>query len=54
MTTTLKALREKRAQIAARLADIDDLRPGVLTARFAKYGVQGFLAQFSFAHQFTQ
>src|SRR6202021_3742589 len=38
MTTTLRALRDKRAQIAARLADIDDLRPGVLTARFRKCG----------------
>src|ERR1700727_2469315 len=38
MTTNLRALRDKRAQIAARLADIDDLRPGVLTARFRKCG----------------
>lgn len=38
MTATLKALREKRAQITARLADIEDLRPGVLTARFRKCG----------------
>ena len=38
MTTTLKALREKRALITARLAQIDDLRPGFLTARFRKCG----------------
>ncbi len=38
MNTNLRALRDKRAQIAARLADIDDLRPGVLTARFRKCG----------------
>ena len=38
MTTTLKALREKRALIIARLAQIDDLRPGFLTARFRKCG----------------
>jgi len=38
MATTLKALREKRALITARLAQIDDLRPGFLTARFRKCG----------------
>ena len=38
MTTTLKGLREKRALITARLAEIDDLRPGFLTARFRKCG----------------
>ncbi len=38
MATTLKALREKRALIIARLAQIDDLRPGFLTARFRKCG----------------
>jgi hypothetical protein len=38
MTTALKALREKRAEITARLAQIDDLRPGFLTARFRKCG----------------
>src|ERR1700758_2095184 len=38
MTTTLKALREKRALITARLAQIDDLRPGFLTARFRRCG----------------
>ncbi len=36
MTTALKVLRDKRASIAARLAQIDDLRPGFLTARFRK------------------
>ena len=38
MTTALKALRDKRALITARLAQIDDLRPGFLTARFRKCG----------------
>ena len=38
MTTALKALRDKRASITARLAQIDDLRPGFLTARFRKCG----------------
>lgn len=38
MTTTLKALRDKRALIIARLAQIDDLRPSFLTARFRKCG----------------
>lgn len=38
MTTSLKALRDKRDQLTASLAGIDDLRPGVLTARFRKCG----------------
>ncbi len=38
MTTSLKALREKRDQLTASLAGIDDLRPGFLTARFRKCG----------------
>src|ERR1700741_329733 len=38
MTTTLKALRDKRALITARLTQIYDLRPGFLTARFRKCG----------------
>jgi hypothetical protein len=38
MTTALKALRDKRALITTRLAQIDDLRPGFLTARFRKCG----------------
>src|SRR5580692_11259570 len=38
MPTALKALRDKRALITARLAQIDDLRPGFLTARFRKCG----------------
>src|SRR6266481_9955462 len=38
MATALKALRDKRASITARLAQIDDLRPGFLTARFRKCG----------------
>ncbi|MGB2625580.1 MAG: DUF6788 family protein [Candidatus Acidiferrum sp.] len=38
MTTTLEALRDKRALLTARLAQIDDLRPGFLTARFRKCG----------------
>src|SRR5713226_7145860 len=38
MTTALKALRDKRASITARLTQIDDLRPGFLTARFRKCG----------------
>lgn len=38
MTTALKALQEKRALITARLAQVDDLRPGFLTARFRKCG----------------
>jgi hypothetical protein len=38
MTTAVNALREKRALITTRLAQIDDLRPGFLTARFRKCG----------------
>jgi hypothetical protein len=38
MTTSLKALREKRDQLTGSLAHIDDLRPGFLTARFRKCG----------------
>lgn len=38
MTTSLEALREKRAELTANLARIDDLRPGFLTARFRKCG----------------
>lgn len=38
MTTSLKALRDKRDQLTASLAHIDDLRPGFLTARFRKCG----------------
>jgi len=38
MTIALKALRDKRALITARLAQVDDLRPGFLTARFRKCG----------------
>jgi hypothetical protein len=38
MTTALNALRDKRSLITARLAQIDDLRPGFLTARFRKCG----------------
>jgi len=38
MPTALKALRDRRALITARLAQIDDLRPGFLTARFRKCG----------------
>jgi hypothetical protein len=38
MPTALNALRDQRAQITARLAQIDDLRPGFLTARFRKCG----------------
>ena len=38
MTTALNALRDKRALITARLAQVDDLRPGFLTARFRKCG----------------
>jgi hypothetical protein len=38
MTTSLKGLREKRDQLTAKLAHIDDLRPGFLTARFRKCG----------------
>jgi hypothetical protein len=38
MTTPLQALRDKRDQLAASLAHVDDLRPGFLTARFRKCG----------------
>jgi hypothetical protein len=38
MSIALKALREKRALITARLAHVDDLRPGFLTARFRRCG----------------
>lgn len=38
MTTSLEALREKRDELTASLAHIDDLRPGFLTARFRKCG----------------
>ena len=35
---SLEALREKRDQLAAGLAQIDDLRPGFLTTRFRRCG----------------
>ena len=38
MTISLEALREKRDELTANLARIDDLRPGFLTARFRKCG----------------
>ena len=38
MTIPLQALRDKRDQLAASLAHVDDLRPGFLTARFRKCG----------------
>ena len=38
MTTSLEALREKRDELTANLARIDDLRPGFLIARFRKCG----------------
>ena len=38
MTTSLEALRERRDQLTASLARIEDLRPGFLTARFRKCG----------------
>src|SRR5712671_3387276 len=38
MTISLQALRDRRDQLAARLARVDDLRPGFLTARFRKCG----------------
>src|SRR5260370_26556584 len=38
MTISLQALRDRRDQLAARLARVDDLRPGSLTARFRKCG----------------
>jgi len=37
-TSSLEALREKRDQLTASLANLDDLRPGFLTARFRKCG----------------
>lgn len=37
-TSSLEALREKRDQLTASLAHIDELRPGFLTARFRKCG----------------
>jgi hypothetical protein len=36
MTTSLRALREKRDQLTASLTHIDDLCPGFLTVRFRK------------------
>ena len=36
MTISLQALLDKRHQLAASLARVDDLRPGFLTARFRK------------------
>jgi len=36
MTISLQALRDRRDQLAASLASVDDLRPGFLTARFRK------------------
>jgi hypothetical protein len=38
MTIPLKALHDKREQLKADLAQISDLRPGSLTARFRKCG----------------
>ena len=38
MTTSLEALLEKRDQLTASLSQLDDLRPGFLTARFRKCG----------------
>ena len=38
MTLSLKALHDKREQLKADLAQISDLRPGSLTARFRKCG----------------
>jgi hypothetical protein len=38
MTTSLQALRDRRDQLAASLARVDDLRSGFLTARFRKCG----------------
>jgi hypothetical protein len=38
MTISLQALRDRRDQLAASLAGVDDLRPGFLTARFRKCG----------------
>lgn len=38
MTISLQALRDRRDQLAASLARVEDLRPGFLTARFRKCG----------------
>jgi hypothetical protein len=38
MTISLEALRDRRDQLAASLARVDDLRPGFPTARFRKCG----------------
>jgi hypothetical protein len=38
MTISLETLRGRRDQLAASLAQVDDLRPGVLTARYRKCG----------------
>src|SRR6266513_2882848 len=38
MTISLQALGDKRDQLVASLARVDDLRPGFLTARFRKCG----------------
>src|SRR6267143_6341994 len=38
MTISLQVLRDRRDQLAASLARVDDLRPGFLTARFRKCG----------------
>ncbi len=38
MTTSLEALQEKRVQLTESLAQLEDLRPGFLTARFRKCG----------------
>jgi hypothetical protein len=38
MTISLQSLRDRRDQLTASLARVDDLRPGFLTARFRKCG----------------
>ena len=38
MAISLQALRDRRDQLTASLARVDDLRPGFLTARFRKCG----------------
>jgi len=38
MAISLQALRDRRDQLAASLARVDDLRPGFLSARFRKCG----------------
>ena len=38
MTIPLQALRDRRDQLTASLAGVEDLRPGFLTARFRKCG----------------